>query len=110
MGLNPQCVYFGAPPIIYWITVNFKHVIQDKNNFRFGRRALFVGGMILSSIAGLARAFTNSYTCFAILEFFEAGFGSAIYSCGFILGKYLDIYLGIQDSVRKLSVIYQYEV
>lgn len=62
--------------------------LQQKNSlFRYGRRFLMLGGLILSTVVGLLRSISPSYLWFLFFEFLDPAIGSGAYSSGFILGK-----------------------
>lgn len=54
---------------------------------RFGRRAAFILTAVSAGVVGVARAFSNSYVLYVVLEFLEATVGAGVYSTGFILGR-----------------------
>lgn len=47
---------------------------------------------VAAGVAGVARAFSNSYVLYVVLEFVEATVGAGAYSTGFILGKNVRIF------------------
>ncbi|GJQ86218.1 hypothetical protein Trydic_g8919 [Trypoxylus dichotomus] len=53
---------------------------------RYGRRTLFVVGMVGCGVFGIARSFTQNYIWFLILEFLDAFFLCGTYACCYILG------------------------
>lgn len=57
--------------------------ISDK----YGRKTVFVLGILASGIMGFIRGFSVNYPMFAVFEFLEPALGSSVYSSGFILGK-----------------------
>ncbi|XP_063909141.1 solute carrier family 22 member 3-like isoform X1 [Zophobas morio] len=57
-------------------------IISDK----YGRKAVFILGLIFCGICGLLRTFAPTYLWFLILEFLDAAFGAGSYVCGFIMG------------------------
>ncbi|XP_044259279.1 solute carrier family 22 member 3-like [Tribolium madens] len=57
-------------------------IISDK----FGRKIVFILGLIFCSICGLIRTQAPSYIWFLVFEFLDAVFGAGSYVCGFILG------------------------
>lgn len=54
---------------------------------RYGRKTVFVLGILASGLLGFIRGFSINFPMFAIFEFLEPAFGSAVYSSGFILGE-----------------------
>lgn len=61
--------------------------------YRFGRRFLMLGGLILSAIIGLLRSLSPTYLWFLLFEFLDPAVGSGAYSSGFILGE--NIFLNV---------------
>ncbi|KAF5303517.1 hypothetical protein FQR65_LT08216 [Abscondita terminalis] len=57
-------------------------ILSDK----FGRKAILIGTLGLSGVAGLIRSFTNSYIFFIVMEFIEAAFGAGAYATAFVIG------------------------
>ncbi|XP_064212411.1 LOW QUALITY PROTEIN: solute carrier family 22 member 3 [Tribolium castaneum] len=65
-----------------FLSMFFSGIISDK----FGRKVVFVLGLIFCSICGLIRTQAPSYVWFLVFEFLDAVFGAGSYVCGFILG------------------------
>ncbi|RZC37106.1 solute carrier family 22 member 1 [Asbolus verrucosus] len=57
-------------------------VISD----RFGRKVVFIMGLVVCGICGLIRTVAPTYIWFLVLEFLDAIFGAGSYVCGFIIG------------------------
>ncbi|XP_044259278.1 organic cation transporter protein-like [Tribolium madens] len=57
-------------------------VISD----RFGRKVIFIWGLILCGVCGLLRTLAPTYIWFLVFEFLDAAFGAGSYVCGFIMG------------------------
>ncbi|XP_037875285.1 organic cation transporter protein isoform X1 [Bombyx mori] len=64
---------FMALPITAFISDNY------------GRRTALIMTAVAAGVAGVARAFSNSYVLYVVLEFVEATVGAGAYSTGFIL-------------------------
>lgn len=56
---------------------------------RWGRSTALALNTFNSAWIGLSRHWANSYTTFMALEIIEAVFGSGVFSCSYILGKYI---------------------
>lgn len=59
----------------------------------YGRKFVFVGGIISAGVLGTIRGYSVGYEMFAVFEFLEPALGSAVYSSGFILGETFRVFL-----------------
>lgn len=59
---------------------------------QYGRKFVFVVGILASGLFGFIRGFSVNYPMFAVFEFLEPALGSSVYSSGFILGNAKSIF------------------